>query len=75
MATLKSKLSISNVIEPVWENEKRIPIRAIWEIAALAGNVHPSRENVKETLNKSTDSKASALQTNDDTKHISSRRI
>lgn len=47
MATLKSTLSISNVIEPVWENEKRIPIRAIWEIAALAGNVHPSRENVK----------------------------
>lgn len=39
--------STSTVSEPLWEYEKRIAVRAIWEVAALADNVAPSLENIR----------------------------
>ena len=44
-------------------------------MAVLSVKRMSSFEGLEETLNKSTDPKAIALQTNDDAKHISSRWI
>ena len=58
MATLNAVLSNSTVLEPVWEKEKLIPVRAIWEIAALAGDVHPSIQYVNRKKEEAPDWKA-----------------
>jgi hypothetical protein len=38
----------ATVNPPNWEHEKKIPVRALWEIAAMAGEVDPRLENVKQ---------------------------
>lgn len=47
MATRKVITSDTTVKEPIWDNEKLNSVRALWEIAAIAGNVDPRLQNVK----------------------------
>lgn len=48
MATRDAIPSGFIVSEPVWDIEKLIPVRALWEIAAMAGNVGPNIQNVNQ---------------------------
>lgn len=46
MATRKLGTRNTTVRGPIWDSEKSTSVRALWEIAAMAGNVDPRLQNV-----------------------------